>query len=206
MPSWPASTRALSTEPEPHPGQAALRSLFFFDGLTEHPMSTLHPITPAGFFRLKHELDDLLYRERPAVTQAVSEAAAMGDRSENAEYQYGKKRLREIDRRIRFLSKRLPELRMVDRLPDQPDRVFFGARVQLEDAEGVSLTVRIVGVDEFDPAQHWISLASPMARALLGKRLEEECQVRLPSGQLQQYWVVAIDYQQTLAELQANQI
>lgn len=164
-------------------------------------MAVLHPITPGGFVRLKAELDELLYRERPMVTQAVSEAAAMGDRSENAEYQYGKKRLREIDRRIRFLSKRLPELRMVDRLPDHPDRVFFGARVQLEDEDGHPTTIRIVGVDEFDPAQHWISLASPLAKALMGKRVDDECRLQLPSGHWQHYWIMGIDYVQTQQEL-----
>ncbi len=159
------------------------------------------PITPAGFARLKAELDDLLYRERPAVTQAVSDAAAMGDRSENAEYQYGKKRLREIDRRIRFLSKRLPVLRPVHALPDRLDRVFFGAQVTLEDEHGQSLQVRIVGVDEFDPQRHWISVDAPLARALLGKQVNDECRLILPTGQVQVYVVVAIDYTQTRREL-----
>src|ERR1043165_468690 len=107
-------------------------------------------ITPAGAARLKQELDELWRVERPRVTQAVAEAAAQGDRSENAEYTYGKKRLREIDRRVRFLRKRLDGMTVVDKSPSDPKRVFFGAWVTIEDLEGNEETYRIVGPDEFD--------------------------------------------------------
>ena len=99
--------------------------------------------------------------ERPKVTQAVSDAAALGDRSENAEYIYGKRRLREIDRRVRFLSKRLEVLQIVDYHPKQEGKVFFGAWVELEDEEGEVKQYRLVGCDEFDPAKNWISIDSP---------------------------------------------
>ena len=123
----------------------------------------------------------------------MSEAAAMGDRSENAEYIYGKKQLREIDRRIRYLSKRLDEVVVVDRRPDDADRVYFGAWVDLENDAGDAARWRIVGADEFDPGRHWISIDSPAARALIGKRVDDEIRVRGPEGDL--YWVVvAIHY------------
>ncbi len=139
-------------------------------------------ITPAGFARLKAELDQLWRNERPRVTQAVSEAAAQGDRSENAEYTYGKKRLREIDSRVRFLRKRLDGMKVVDQPPSDPQRVFFGAWVTVEDESGVESRHRIVGPDEFDAAPGYISMDAPLARALLGKRLDEEVSVQLPAG------------------------
>ncbi len=139
-------------------------------------------ITPAGFARLKAELDQLWRDERPRVTQAVSEAAAQGDRSENAEYTYGKKRLREIDSRVRFLRKRLDGMKVVDQPPSDPKRVFFGAWVTLEDESGTESRHRIVGPDEFDAAPGYISMDAPLARALLGKRLDEEVSVELPAG------------------------
>src|SRR5512135_1779029 len=123
-------------------------------------------ITPDGLKRLREELSYLWKSKRPQVTQAVAEAAAMGDRSENAEYIYGKKQLRQIDSRIRFLSRRLGEVVVVDRLPDDTSRVFFGAWVELEDAGGSISQYRIVGSDEFDTDKGYISIDSPMARAL----------------------------------------
>lgn len=139
-------------------------------------------ITASGFSRLQRELDELWRVERPRVTQAVSEAAAQGDRSENAEYTYGKKRLREIDSRVRFLRKRLDGMKVVDQPPSDPKRVFFGAWVTLEDDSGVESRYRIVGPDEFDAAPGCISMDAPLARALLGKRLDDEVTVELPAG------------------------
>ncbi len=149
--------------------------------------------TPEGADRLRAELDRLWRVERPQVTQAVSDAAAMGDRSENAEYIYGKKRLREIDRRIRYLQKRLDDLIIVDRAPDDPKRVFFGAWVRLEDDAGNVFTYRIVGADEFDPERGFISIDSPLARALLKKAVDEEVTVHLPKGHAV-YTVVEVRY------------
>ena len=151
-------------------------------------------ITPHGYQTLSDELDFLLRKKRPELTRAVSEAAALGDRSENAEYIYGKKLLRETDRRIRFLQQRVPELRVIDRRPDEPSKIFFGATVTFEDQAGQLHTVRIVGSDEFDPKQHWISIESPMARALLGKKINDEIQVRLPHAQIGTYVVIDIYY------------
>jgi len=139
-------------------------------------------ITPEGARRLRDELDHLWRVKRPQVTQAVSEAAAQGDRSENAEYIYGKKQLREIDRRIRFLQKRLDELVVVDRAPSDTSRVFFGAWVRLETDDGEVTEYRIVGPDEFDLAHGQISIDSPLARALLKRTVDEEVTVALPRG------------------------
>ncbi|HYA37769.1 MAG TPA: transcription elongation factor GreB [Candidatus Methylomirabilis sp.] len=139
-------------------------------------------ITPEGARRLRGELDHLWRVKRPQVTQAVSEAAALGDRSENAEYIYGKKQLREIDRRIRFLQKRLDELIIVDRAPSDTSRVFFGAWVRLENDAGEVTEYRIVGPDEFDLARGLISIDSPLARALLRKAVDDEITVPLPEG------------------------
>jgi transcription elongation factor GreB len=140
-------------------------------------------VTPEGYRRLEEEAARLWSVERPAMTRAVAEAAAEGDRSENAEYIYGKKRLREIDRRLAFLSKRLDALTIVDQRPDDTDRVFFGAWVTLEDEEGARVTYRIVGPDETDPHQKHVSVESPMARALLGKRVGDEVEVPRPRGE-----------------------
>jgi len=150
-------------------------------------------ITPDGLKALRAELDQLWRVERPKVTQAVSEAAALGDRSENAEYIYGKKRLREIDRRVRYLQKRIPDLQVIDQPPDDPARVYFGAVVELEDEQGGEHRYRIVGPDEFDPARGWISIDAPLARALLGKRVDDEVQVLLPAGKTR-YWILAVHY------------
>lgn len=149
-------------------------------------------ITPAGYRRLQDELN-ALWKRRAGVTQALSAAAAEGDRSENAEYIYRKKELREIDRRIRYLQKRLPELQVVDRPPADPARVFFGAWITLEDAAGDTHEYRIVGPDEFDAQQGWISMDSPLARALLKRALDDEVRVETPQG-THDYWVVEIRY------------
>jgi len=150
-------------------------------------------ITPEGMQLLRDELNHLWRVERPKVTQAVSEAAAQGDRSENAEYIYGKKRLREIDRRVRYLQKRIPDLKVVDRPPDEPARIFFGAWIKLEDENGTEVSYRIVGPDEFDPTRGWISIDSPLARALLKKTVGDEVRVILPKGEME-YSVVAVQY------------
>lgn len=145
-------------------------------------MAKSNYITRSGWQTLDQELKFLWKEKRPQVTQAVSEAAALGDRSENAEYIYGKRRLREIDRRVRFLSKRLEVLQIVDYHPKQEGKVFFGAWVELENEQGETKQYRIVGCDEFDPAKHWISIDSPVARALIGKEAGDELQVDTPLG------------------------
>ena len=150
-------------------------------------------ITPDGLERLRGELAYLWKRKRPQVTQAVADAAAMGDRSENAEYIYGKKQLRQIDSRIRFLSKRLGEVVVVDRIPDDTSKVFFGAWVELEDTGGNITRYRIVGPDEFDPGKGYISIDSPMARALLRKTEGEEVTVTSPRGK-DTFVVLAVSY------------
>jgi transcription elongation factor GreB len=151
-------------------------------------------ITAAGAARLKQELDELWKVERPRVTQAVSEAAAQGDRSENAEYTYGKKRLREIDRRVRFLRKRLDGMTVVDKPPTDRGRVYFGAWVTLEDDEGNEVRHRIVGPDEFDMHPGYISMDAPLARALMRKALDEDVRVELPGG-IKTWVVTEISYE-----------
>jgi len=148
--------------------------------------------TPAGAERMRAELDVLWRVERPQVTQAVSEAAAQGDRSENAEYTYGKKRLREIDRRVRFLRKRLDGLVIVDAPPTNRSRVYFGAWIDLEDSAGTLHTYRIVGPDEFDMDPCFISMDAPLARALLGKELDDEIEV--PIAGRPRYTIVDVRY------------
>lgn len=145
-------------------------------------MAKSNYITRQGWNELDQELKFLWKEERPKVTQAVSDAAALGDRSENAEYIYGKRRLREIYRRVRFLTKRLEVLQIVDYNPKQEGKIFFGAWVELEDEEGKTKQYRIVGCDEFAPAKNWISIDSPVARALIGKTLDDEVRVETPSG------------------------
>ncbi|MEJ1960260.1 MAG: transcription elongation factor GreB [Gammaproteobacteria bacterium] len=151
-------------------------------------------ITPEGAHRLNKELDELWKVERPRVTQSVSEAAAQGDRSENAEYTYGKKRLREIDSRVRFLRKRLDGMVVVDSVPTDRRRVFFGAWVSLEDDAGEVSRYRIVGPDEFDAAPGYISMDSPLARALMKKALDDEVKVEVPGGQ-RTYVIVDVEYE-----------
>ena len=150
-------------------------------------------ITPHGARRLREELDYLWRVKRPQVTQAVSEAAAQGDRSENAEYIYGKKQLREIDRRIHFLQKRLDSLVIVDRAPQDTSRIYFGAWVRLESDDGEIAEYRIVGPDEFDLEKGLISIDSPLARALLKKTVDDEVTVTLPKGRTT-YTVLEIRY------------
>ena len=140
-------------------------------------------ITPEGHARLKAELEDLWRVRRPEVVKALAAAAAEGDRSENAEYTYRKKQLGEIDRRVRYLSKRLEVLRVVGEGPSDRQAVFFGAQVELEDqADGQAHRYRIVGPDETDARQGHISIDSPLARAMLKKRLDDEFEAVLPSG------------------------
>jgi transcription elongation factor GreB len=151
--------------------------------------------TPQGAARLKHELDHLWRVLRPQVTLAVQEAAAQGDRSENAEYIYGKRQLREIDRRVRFLRQRLEGMVVVDAPPSDRSRVFFGAWVQLEDEAGEEVEYRIVGPDEFDAAAGFISMDSPLGRALLRKGLDDEVKVEVPGG-AKTYVVVGVRYEE----------
>jgi transcription elongation factor GreB len=139
-------------------------------------------ITPEGFVRLQEERKRLVEAERPEVVKVVSWAAALGDRSENADYQYGKKRLREIDRRVRFLIKRLEAAEVVRSSGRDSDQVFFGAQVLMRTKEG-ERTVRIVGVDEVDPARGLISWISPVAKALLKARAGDTVIVRTPAGE-----------------------
>lgn len=152
-------------------------------------------ITPAGHKRLTEELDFLWRKKRPEVTAALSAAAAEGDRSENAEYIYRKKQLREIDSRVRHLRKRLEHMKIVDTVPSDPGKVFFGAWVTLEDEEGNETRYRIVGPDEFDYQQNLISMDSPLAKALMGKAIDNEVAVQTPKG-MKEYYIVAISYEQ----------
>jgi len=149
-------------------------------------------ITPEGHRRLAGELQ-ALWSRRAGVTRALAAAAAEGDRSENAEYIYRKKELREIDRRIRYLQKRLPVLKIVRDPPADCSRVYFGVVVTLVNNAGKQVSYRIVGADEFDPAHGWISIDSPMARALLGKGLDDEVRVAAPGGTVS-YVIVDISY------------
>ncbi|MBX3640996.1 MAG: transcription elongation factor GreB [Nitrosomonas sp.] len=149
-------------------------------------------ITKPGYETLNQELKDLWVTRRE-VTAALSAAAAEGDRSENAEYIYRKKQLREIDRRIRYLQKRLDELVVVDQPPTNQQQVFFGAWVELEDEEGQCITYRIVGPDEFNVEKGWISMDSPVGRALMKKNLDDEVTVQRPAGQMR-YVITGISY------------
>lgn len=155
-------------------------------GAAPIPAGAKNYITPGGFKRLKDELSWLLDRERPAVTAAVSWAAKNGDRSENADYQYGKKRLREIDRRLRFLTKRLDAAEVVDpttpRDPELADRVFFGATVTYANAAGDEKTITIVGIDELDLKRGYITWISPLARALMKAREGDAVVLHAPGG------------------------
>jgi len=150
-------------------------------------------ITPEGEQALRDELHQLWKVERPVVTDAVHEAAKNGDRSENGDYIYGKRRLREIDSRVRFLNKRLEEVEVVERIPEDTDKIFFGAWVTLEDETGEEQCWRVVGPDEFDLTDRKLSMDSPLARALLGKCLDDEIRVRSPSGE-QVYCITGIRY------------
>jgi transcription elongation factor GreB len=142
-------------------------------------------ITPDGAKDLRQELNDLWKNKRPEVTKKVAAAAALGDRSENADYIYGKKQLRETDRRIRYLSQRLDNLTVVDRTPDDQDTIYFGAWVKLADEDDRELIYRIVGVDEIDLKKGWISIDSPMAKSLLRKRRGDNLVVARPKGDVE---------------------
>ncbi len=150
-------------------------------------------ITPEGYKKLSEELTYLWKTKRPKVIQAVAEAAAMGDRSENAEYIYGKRLLRQIDSRMRFLQRRMNELNVVDRKPADTSKVFFGAWVEIEDEEGNTFEYRIVGPDEINPEKNYISINSPMAKALLGKREDDEVVVKKPNG-TSEFVITAVRY------------
>ncbi len=173
----------------------------------EPPKTAL--ITPAGYARLQEEMNFLWKVKRPEVTRKVSEAAAQGDRSENADYIYGKRQLAEIDRRIRYLDKRMAELQIVDRPPSQTDKVYFGAWVTLDANRGVSETMkyRLVGPDEIDSKKEYISVDAPMAKVLLGKEVGDEVAIQQSTGStrilsfadqrvLNHFEIIAIEYEQ----------
>lgn len=150
-------------------------------------------MTPGGFKALATELEELLRVERPKVTELVQWAASNGDRSENADYLYGKKRLREIDRRVRFLSARLDRALVVDPLTIKSEAIKFGATVELEDEEGRRKKVSIVGIDEVDTARAHLSWQSPMGKALLNKSVGDEALVITPQGEVT-YQIIAVSY------------
>jgi transcription elongation factor GreB len=159
------------------------------------PAGSKNYLTPIGWRRMRDELQWLVTTERPAVTNVVSWAAKLGDRSENADYQYGKRRLREIDRRIRYLTKRLEAAEVVDPATrEETDQVFFGATVTYANAKGEERTVRIVGIDETDPAQHYVSWISPIARALIKAREGDTVRLRTPGGE-EEIEVVEVRYE-----------
>ena len=160
-------------------------------------------ITPEGARRLRSELEQLWRDERPRVCQAVAAAAAQGDRSENAEYTYGKRRLREIDRRVRFLRGRLQGMVVVAQPPSDARRVFFGAWVELEAEDGARARYRNVGPDEFDRAPGYISMDSPLGRALLRKGLDDEVTVDTPTGS-RAFAIVAIEYERDSGDAPAR--
>ena len=162
------------------------------------PLAAKNYMTPAGFARMREELDGLMRKERPEVVKVVTWAAGNGDRSENGDYIYGKKRLREIDRRVRYLSKRLEALRVVHEGPSDRSAIFFGAWFELEAPDGKSCRYRIVGPDEIDARLGHISIDSPLARALLKKRVDDEVAVELPGG-AGEYVVVAVSYEGPIA-------
>ena len=150
-------------------------------------------ITAEGEKAMKAELHQLWKVERPVITQSVSEAAAQGDRSENAEYIYGKKRLREIDSRVRYLSKRLEEMTVVSKPPTNQNKIYFGAVVTLEDQDANAHKYKIVGPDELDPQKGHISIDAPLGRALLGKEVGSEIEIDSPQGN-EVYYVLGIEY------------
>ena len=149
-------------------------------------------ITAEGHKRLTEEHDYLWKKKRPEVTRILSAAAAEGDRSENAEYIYRKKELREIDARVRFLRKRLDDMVIVDRIPSDTERIYFGAWITIVNNEGIEKTYRIVGPDEFDPKLGYISMDSPMGKALLGKSLDDEISITVDTkdGQLNSSYII----------------
>ena len=169
-----------------------------FDGEEDSnpiPAGSKNYLTPIGWRRMRDELQWLVTTERPAVTNVVSWAAKLGDRSENADYQYGKRRLREIDRRIRYLTKRLEAAEVVDPATrEETDQVFFGATVTYANQKGDEQTVRIVGIDETDPAQHYVSWISPIARALIKAREGDTVRLRTPGGE-EEIEIVEVRYE-----------
>jgi transcription elongation factor GreB len=168
-----------------------------FEGEEENPIppGSKNYLTPAGWRRMRDEVKWLVNTERPAVTQVVSWAAGLGDRSENADYIYGKKRLREIDRRIRYLTRRLEVAEVVDPATrEDTDQVFFGATVTYMTAGGTESTVRIVGIDETDPSKHYVSWISPVARALIKAREGDTVHLRTPGGD-EELEILAVRYE-----------
>ncbi|MBM7037658.1 transcription elongation factor GreB [Vibrio ulleungensis] len=156
-------------------------------------------ITREGFEKLQKEHDFLWHERRPEITKVVQWAASLGDRSENADYQYNKRLLRQIDRRIRYLRKRMPDLTVVDHSPEQDGKVFFGAWVEIENEEGEFLRFRIVGPDEiYGDSKGYISIDSPMSRAALKKQIDEEFTVRTPEGE-KMWFINKISYQNALS-------
>lgn len=155
-------------------------------------------ITREGFERLKAELDRLWLRVRPEVVAALAAAAAEGDRSENAEYTYRKKQLGEIDRRVRYLSRRIPSLKVAEGTPSDREAVYFGAWIEIENlASGETLRYRIVGPDETDAREGWISVDSPLARAALKRRVDDEFEAELPGGRVR-FAIVAVFYGESI--------
>lgn len=158
------------------------------------PQGVKNYITPQGYARMKDELDFLVTKDRPEVVKTVSWAASNGDRSENGDYIYGKRRLREIDRRVRFLIKRLEKAEVVDSTNRDTDQIFFGATVTVEDQTGEQQTITIVGMDEVDPAKGHVSWISPIAKALLKAREGESVKLMTPSG-LRELEILEVKYE-----------
>ena len=152
-------------------------------------------ITKEGYERLYAELKQLWTIKRPEVTQAIKEAAAEGDRSENAEYIYRKKELREIDRRVRYLAKRMDEFKVIEHLPNDKETVFFGAWVSLIDEHDNEVEYRIVGADEINPSLGYISVDAPLARQLLKKNVGDEVEIKTPDGRERWFEILRIRYQ-----------
>ncbi|MBI3897219.1 MAG: transcription elongation factor GreB [Gammaproteobacteria bacterium] len=158
------------------------------------PVGVKNYITPAGHARLKNELEQLVNKERPKVVETVAWAASNGDRSENGDYIYGKRRLREIDRRIRFLIRRLEKAEIVHPQRQNTEQVFFGATVSVCDQENVEQTIAIVGLDEVDPARGYVSWVSPIAKALLKARVGDVVRLQTPAG-IRELEILKIQYQ-----------
>jgi transcription elongation factor GreB len=157
------------------------------------PAGTRNYMTPTGAARMREELHRLLTRDRPELVRVIEWAASNGDRSENADYTYGKRRLREMDRRIRFLTKRLESAEVIDPATQRGDRVLFGATVTVADEEGAEKTYRIVGIDEINPGAGYVSWASPLAKALLNSRAGDSVTLRTPKGE-QELEVLRVQY------------
>jgi transcription elongation factor GreB len=169
---------------------------FEVEGENPIPPGSKNYMTPIGWRRMRDELAWLVKTERPNVTSVVSWAASLGDRSENADYQYGKKRLREIDRRIRYLTKRLEAAEVVDPATrEDTDQVFFGATVHYAGKDHVEKTLSIVGIDEMDPAKNYVSWVSPIARALIKAREGDWVQLRTPGG-VEELEILEVRYEQ----------